>query len=555
MGDKRLGNRILARVTLALVAMSALLLLGSSSWASDPHSGYYSDDNSKVFWFIQASDVHIGARGGQDSSNLQWLVTEAKTVINPSFIVVSGDLTDSTDGNLFGYPNGPYQAEWDEYKSILQGNVDATVYYDIPGNHDEYNDQYFSYYRANSVQGRATGQTQLSWTREFSFGKYHFLGINTADNTGAPFSISWPYGDHAGLDTTELAFINSELQKQSDAKLTLIFGHHPLAPTGNSTDTYVFYGGGDFISLMDGYGSSLYGYGHTHVYSEKFFTQNMTEGVFYFNVASLGKSTSNNYTIMAIDCDGLSTVTQTVNTWPAVLITAPMDRYLGGAVNPYSYSVPNGSSNPIRALVFDKNAILTVQYRIDGSSSWFPMSRMVEATNPHLWEAMWDASALTEGEHNIEVQAATLSGTRSNVVTVYVERQVQTQLEAGAETITTGKYVTSGTKRNKVTTYEETSTFTRGEGVVFRVEIFDQESRPLANATATIAITGPQSPVLTTGPSAVDGIAEATWQTSKPNKRGIGGTPIGSYTATITNVTASGYLWDGVQTAIHFTLE
>ena len=426
MGDKELGDRLLARAALALVAMSALVLLNSSSWASDPHSAYYSPDNGKVFWFIQVSDVHIGARGDQDGDNLRWLVTEAKTVINPSFIIVSGDLTDSTDGNILGYPNGPYQAEWDEYKSILQGNVDASFYYDIPGNHDEYNDQYFSYYRANSVQGRATGQTQLSWTREFSFGKHHFLGINTADNTGAPFSLSWPYGDHAGLDTTELAFINSELQKQSDANLTLIFGHHSLAPTENSTDTYVFYGGDEFISLMDGYGSSLYGYGHTHVYSEKFFTQNMMGGVFYFSVASLGKSTENNYTIMAVDCNGISTLTQTVSTWPAVLITAPMDRYLGGTVNPYTYAVPNSASNPIRALVFDKNAILGVQYRVDGGSSWLPMTRV--PSNVHLWEAFWDASALPEGEHSIEVQAATISGTRSNVVRVYVEARVQPRL-------------------------------------------------------------------------------------------------------------------------------
>jgi len=168
---------------------------------------------------------------------------------------------------------------------------------------------------------------------------------------------------------------------------------------------------------------------------------------------------------------------------------------------------------------------------------------------------MWDASALPEGEHNIEVQAATLSGTRSNVVTVYVERQVQPQLQVGADSISTGRYVTTGTKKNKVTTFELASTFTRGEGVVFRVEIVDQDSRFLAKATATIAITGPQPQVFTTGPSNVDGIAEATWQTSKPNKRGIGGTPTGSYTATITNVSASNYTWDGVQIHIGFSLQ
>jgi PKD repeat protein len=422
MGERKSAYRTLRIVMSLLAPMCLLLFICSPSSASDPHSASYSADSDKVFWFIHISDVHIGVRGDRDSLNLEWVVTEAKDVINPNFIIVSGDLTDSTNGNWLGWPNGPYQEEWNQYKSILQdNNVDSSFYYDIPGNHDHYNDKYFSYYLANSIQGQATNQTQHSWVREFSFGKYHFLGINTADNTGSSFSLSWPYGDYAGLDALELGFIQTELENHNDANLTLIFGHHPLAPTGSSTDTYVYYGGDEFISFMDSYGSSLYGYGHTHVYSESFFKQNMTEGVFYFNVASLGKSTENNYTIMAIDYHGLSAVTQTVKMWPVVLITAPMDRYLGGTVNPYAYTVPNDSSNPIRALVFDKNPVQNVRYRIDAASAWVDMNA-VSTNYLYLWEAFWDASTLAEGEHSIEVQASTPSGTRSDVITVYVKR-------------------------------------------------------------------------------------------------------------------------------------
>ena len=35
----------------------------------------------------------------------------------------------------------------------------------------------------------------------------------------------------------------------------------------------------------------------------------------------------------------------------------------------------------------------------------------------------------------------------------------------------------------------------------------------------------------------------------------IGGTPTGTYTATITNVTASGYSWDGVPRQVDFSLQ
>ena len=386
--------------------------------AGDPYSAYYSSDHDKLLWFIHASDTHLGTRGTTDTTNLQWLVSQAKTVINPSFIVVTGDLTDSTNGNILGFPNGPYQAEWDQYKSILSSNgVDASFYYDIPGNHDAYNDQYFNYYLANSVQGRATGRTQASWIRIGAWGKYHFLGVNSADNTGAPFSISWPYGDNAGLDSSELSFISSEMVTHGDAALTLVFGHHPLAPTGNNSDTYLFYGKDEFLGLMGSHGASLYGYGHTHVSSEQFFVQNMDPGVFYFNVAALGKDSPNQYTVTAIDCNGISSVTQTVGAWPVVLITAPLDRHLGGIVNPYAYTVTNAASNPIRALVFDPNGVTQVQFRINGGV-WQPMADV--SGNPRLWQGVWDASNLPEGEHTVEVQATTGSGVRVDTVTTYL---------------------------------------------------------------------------------------------------------------------------------------
>ena len=298
----------------------------------------------------------------------------------------------------------------------------ASNYFDIPGNHDAYNDANFAYYAANSVQGRATsGKKQHSWTRNLGFGLYHFLGVNTADNSGDPFSIFSPFGDYAGLDSSELTFIAQELAANTAASLTLVFGHHPLAPTGKSSDTYLYYGLNEFVNSLNTYGASLYGYGHTHASSESFYTASMTEGVFYFNVSSLGKDSPNQFTVTAIDCNGIASVTQAVGTWPVVLITAPMDRNLGKNVNPYTYSVTNSAANPIRALVFDTGTVNQVQYRIDMAGSWYPMQRTSGTNYPHLWEALWNASALASGEHTIEVQASTASGVRTDTVKVNVQ--------------------------------------------------------------------------------------------------------------------------------------
>ena len=255
-----------------ILAACVLLPASDAVKAGYPPGAYYSADTDKVFWFIHASDTHIGADGTLDADRLRWLVTTARSVITPAFVVVTGDITDSTNANWLGWPNGPHQEEWNEYNAILAGTgVNAGNYYDLPGNHDAYNDRYFTYYLANSVQGRATGRLQQSWTYLLGPLKYHFLGVNSADNSGDSFSLLWPYGDNAGLDTDELSYIDTELNANADAELTFVFGHHPIVDTGVSTDTWLFYGRNEFITALDAHGGSTYNYGHTHRNSEALF--------------------------------------------------------------------------------------------------------------------------------------------------------------------------------------------------------------------------------------------------------------------------------------------
>jgi hypothetical protein len=374
-----------------------------SSWAWAGQKAYYYPNADRLFWFMFISDTHIGANS-TCADNLTWAVNQARQVIAPQFIVNTGDLTDSTDGGLI--PDGPYQAEWDTYRQILENaGINSSFYYDMPGNHDEYNDGTLAYYRANSIQGRATGLTQPSWTRQFSYGSYHFLGACTPGNDGAPFSI-WPwdnYGDHAGLDDGELAYIQADLASHAEAQLTLIFGHHPFeAHYYEETDTGLTYGLPTFLSLIDEYLVPFYGFGHTHNYRENFYFHNLSEGVYYMNVASLGKSDKNQYAVMAVDGNGLSIVPAQKGLWPVVLITAPVDICLGSCDNPYSYEIPQKANNPIRALVFDSNPVSQVQFSIDGSETWQDMQQL--AGTP-IWEGHWDASTAAAGAHAISVRA------------------------------------------------------------------------------------------------------------------------------------------------------
>jgi hypothetical protein len=128
----------------------------------------------------------------------------------------------------------------------------------------------------------------------------------------------------------------------------------------------------------------------------------------------------------------------------------------------------------------------------------------------------------------------------------------QGQLRAGVEMLETGSLQGKGKNQSFVLS----TTFSPGDAVVVRSRVVDADTGlALANAFVDIAISGPGSANLVTAPSDTDGWAEATWQTHAPNKKGAGGTPTGDYTATTTNVTADGYTWDGVRTAIGFRLQ
>jgi hypothetical protein len=372
------------------------------------NKSYYHRSADRLFWFMVISDIHIGAAGSQDTDYLTWAVNDARNIIDPQFIVATGDLTDATNGGTI--PDKQFSEEWEVYRQILDAaGMHAGIYYDIPGNHDAYRDEDFAYYLYYSIQGTAHGTTQHSWTREFPYGKYHFLGIATAGNDGAEFSI-WPwdnFGDHAELTPGEIAFLETALLAQPDAEMTFMFGHHPFeADADDWTETAIQDGLDDLQDLIDSYGVSLYGYGHTHTYMEDIWTKDIVSEIFYINTDSLGKSNQDHYTVMAVDGNGVSMVPARKGLWPVVLITAPTDRFLwqppDEVFNPYAYEIPPGKANPIRAAVFSANPVSWVKFQIDGSATWQDMQQVGQTP---VWVGYWDASEAAAGPHTVTVQA------------------------------------------------------------------------------------------------------------------------------------------------------
>jgi hypothetical protein len=110
----------------------------------------------------------------------------------------------------------------------------------------------------------------------------------------------------------------------------------------------------------------------------------------------------------------LSLVTAQKGVWPVVMITAPVDQCLGTCDNPFTYEIPKGPANPIRALVFDPNPVSQVQFSIDGSSDWQDMQQ-IEGTP--IWEGHWNASTTSAGAHSIVVQAQGSTQVSDTIIT------------------------------------------------------------------------------------------------------------------------------------------
>ncbi|MBW2257569.1 MAG: metallophosphoesterase, partial [Deltaproteobacteria bacterium] len=284
------------------IALAGAMLPGTAH-AIDPLGARYLDDADELFWFVQITDSHVGEDllgGTQDTDNLGWVLGEAAETIQPTFVVLTGDIVDATDGGAVPYQQ--YQAEWDEYRGVVDGlGVDATFLHDVCGNHDTYRDEGATYYLANSLLGATHGRLHEAWTHDTGVGEYLFVGLNSADTSG-PF----PGFDHPGLDAAELTFLEDTLVAYQDARLAFVFTHHPLHELDQ--------GASEFMGLLADHRVSVWANGHDHDHRVEIHGNTL-----HFNLDSLGKADENNLGLFAVDHDGVSARGLDIDDWPYVL--------------------------------------------------------------------------------------------------------------------------------------------------------------------------------------------------------------------------------------------
>jgi len=192
----------------------------------------------------------------------------------------------------------------------------------------------------------------------------------------------------------------------------------------------------------------------------------------------------------------------------------------------------------------------TVYYDQSGKAQWVADSGCVSG------QCSYTNSGLTNGQtycYKLTARAGTCESAFSNVLCATPQAPGQQQT-AGVSGLQTGKWVKQGKGGTATLTFVLSTDFRQGDTIVFRATIKDGSGLPVGNATYGLAISGSSSANITSAASNSAGVAEASWTTQAPNRKGQGGTATGAYVATVSALTASGYTWDGVTVNVSFNV-
>ena len=133
---------------------------------------------------------------------------------------------------------------------------------------------------------------------------------------------------------------------------------------------------------------------------------------------------------------------------------------------------------------------------------------------------------LTNGQeycYKLTAQSESCESTFSNIRCATPQPPGHQQL-AGVEALQSGKWITEGKGRNATRTFVLTAEFVQGDDIAFQAQIIDDAGLPVTGAKFDLGIAGAEPVSITSTSSDSSGMAEATWTTQRPNKKGAGGT-------------------------------
>ncbi|KAE8734958.1 putative metallophosphoesterase [Hibiscus syriacus] len=202
------------------------------------------DGPDSVVWVVQLSDLHFSVHHPDRAIDFKNIVPAALAMINPSLVLITGDLTDGKSKDLLVMKQN--EEEWVEYKNVMEdvmkrSGLDKNIFYDLRGNHDNFGVpiiggslDFYSKYSINGQLGRSGHVNSVTLTLQGGRQKYLFVGLDSTMSLGlrGPTNL---FGHPTDQLLTE---IDSELSQWDSQPLKpmskISFGHFPLSFSASS---------------------------------------------------------------------------------------------------------------------------------------------------------------------------------------------------------------------------------------------------------------------------------------------------------------------------------
>ncbi|XP_065919104.1 transmembrane protein 62-like isoform X2 [Dysidea avara] len=363
-----------------------------SSTAND--SIFPSGKMENLFWFVQVSDLHISKFEHHSRvSDFRELCSKVIPSIDPSLVLVTGDLTDSRRGT-FG--SEQYEDEWKLYHSVVKetGAADQRPWLDLPGNHDSFNLMDLSGFREYSHSWKQYGAHSYCYRHHTDFGNYSFIAIDAHPVPGPRL----PYNFFGVLSEADLLGIKQLSQQCAGANHTVWLSHYP--------SSFITTNHNHFLQLLSS--SIVYLCGHLHNvfgYVDNLYTTH-PDGRLELELADW--KFIRRYRVLAFDHDLLSFSDVYLKDQPVIVITNPKHHQF---VSPSHEPVNRiARSTHIRVLVFSPDPIVSVNISLDDKD----IGVMHHVTGP-LYVLKWDPVQY-KGLHYVTV-VATDGGGHVNRIT------------------------------------------------------------------------------------------------------------------------------------------
>ncbi|KAF9967914.1 Transmembrane protein 62 [Actinomortierella ambigua] len=168
------------------------------------------DSKDNIFYFVQVSDLHISTFRKASTANFYTFLSTALPHINPSFVVVTGDLTDAKDKKLVG--STQYVEEWITYQDALEESGvlqkrNGTYWHDLRGNHDCFNVPDWDSDQNMYALMSATRTPGFMFDVKTNYGKYGFIGIDSCPRPGP----ARPYNFFGLFETPDMDHLEKRL--------------------------------------------------------------------------------------------------------------------------------------------------------------------------------------------------------------------------------------------------------------------------------------------------------------------------------------------------------